>query len=188
MIENLGGDNYIYGNVFLGIRGGEGANGLSFDGPGRFYLYNNTFVAKSGSNNTIAVGSGISAIIRNNIIHTATQTALIVNGNMAVTRDHNLWFGANLPSCSGHTGELCNQDPRFTSYANNDFSLLLGSPAIGAGSNLGSSWNGYVVPGASWPHPTLGQRPASGSWAMGVHEYSSGNAALKAPSNLRVLQ
>lgn len=188
MIQMLGGTNYIYGNVFLGLQGAEGANGLRISRGQSgviYYIYNNTFVAKnSASNNTMNLSDAGTAYIRNNIVHTNNQTAL--TGNMTTNRDHNLWFGNSIPSCSGITGELCNQNPLFIDYANNNFSLQSGSPAINAGANLGSPYNGSIAPGASWPNPALGQRPSSGKWTISAYESTGSSAPIAAPTNLRV--
>lgn len=189
MIQALRGTNYIYNNVFLGIQGAGGGNGLSLGSPGTYHIYNNTFVAKSGaSNNTINVADG-TYFIKNNIIYTENQTAFLDNSSQnTITRSNNVWYGSRLPSCSGITGELCNQNPLFTNYGTNDFSLRSGSPAIDAGSNLGSPYDRYIVQGSAWPTPTLSQRPASGAWDVGAHEYSSDTTALPTPTNLRVVQ
>lgn len=188
MIEALGGNNYIYSNVFLGLHGAGGANGIDLRGPGSFYIYCNTIVAKpNASNNTFHLGTSGPAYIRNNIIHTSDQTAMLIYGSGQVIRDHNLWYGSRIPSCSGITGEICNQDPQFTDYANNDFSLRSGSPAIDAGANLGTPYGKYIVPGSNWPNPTLGQRPSSGNWTLSAYQLNnSGSALIAAPTNLRV--
>ena len=153
-----------------------------------FNIFNNTFVAKSGaSNNVLSLQNSGTVNLRNNIIHTVSQTALIAG--MTINRDHNIWYGSNIPSCSGKTGEICGQRPRrFKDYANNDFSILSNSPAINAGANLGSLYGKYVAAGASWPNPTLGQRPTSGTWAISAYEYSTTpSTQLTSPVNLRVL-
>jgi hypothetical protein len=192
MLENLTGVNNIHGNVFLGLQGASAANGLaadSNDSGSVFNIYNNTFVAKnSASNNVMNLVAPGTANIRNNIVHTQNQTAL--TGSMTKNRDHNLWYGSSIPSCT--SAELCNVDPQFKNYSNNDFSLLAGSPAIGASTNLGSAYNQCIVATATWPNPARGQRPASGNWTMSAYEGNcdgglGGSAgALPAPANLRV--
>jgi hypothetical protein len=186
MLESLAGTNNIYGNVFLGLSGAGEANGLCINSSRSgvvFNIFNNTFVAKSGaSNNVLSLSDAGPANLRNNIIHTSGQTALI--GSMAVNRDHNLWFGSNIPGC--RTTELCGVDPRFVSYVNNDFTLATGSPAIDAGANLGTTFNGSIAPGATWPDPALGQRPSAGNWNLGAYE-TGGSGDLTPPYNLRVV-
>jgi hypothetical protein len=191
MLENLTGANHIYGNVFLGLRGAEEAVGMDINTSGSgavFHIYNNTFVAKnSASNNTLYLAGPGTANVRNNVFHIGKQQTALY-GNMIVNRDHNLWFGSSIPSCSGHAGEICGQDPQFTNYSNNDFSLLSNSPAINAGTNLGSLYDKYVLPNSSWPSPALGQRATSGNWAISAYEAMGSSTALPAPKNLRVAQ
>ncbi|MGZ3771791.1 MAG: hypothetical protein ACXVCP_19250 [Bdellovibrio sp.] len=194
MIEALIGTNYIYGNVFLGIQGAEAANGMSIGSTpdSIFYIYNNTFVAKaSASNNTISLGGG-TFYLKNNIIYTASgQTAFQdTSTSNTIIRSNNLWFGSDIPSCNGISGELCGYDPLFTDYANNEFSLQAASPALNAGLNLGTPFNFYVVANSVWPGATLAQRVTSGNWAIGAFDFSGVPSAtpLQAPFNLRILK
>jgi hypothetical protein len=189
MLENLSGTNYIYGNLFLGIAGASQANGICINssaGGAVFHIYGNTIVAKnSASNNTFNLADAGQAIIRNNIIYTGNQTALY--GNMQVSRDHNIWFGSNIPSCAA--GELCGVDPKFVDYSGNNFSLQSSSPANGVGVALGSPYDKAFPAGAAWPSPTLSQR--SGNWSLGAFEGTSAApapTALAPPSNLRIVQ
>ncbi|MGZ3747470.1 MAG: hypothetical protein ACXWRE_08835, partial [Pseudobdellovibrionaceae bacterium] len=194
MIEALIGTNYIYGNVFLGLQGAGDANGISIGSTASstFHIYNNTIVAKAGtSNNTLSLGGG-TFYVKNNIIYTASgQTALQdTSTSNTIVRSNNLWFGSSIPSCSGFTGELCNYDPLFTGYDNNEFSLQSNSPALNAGVNLGSPFNFYIVANSSWPSAVLTQRSATGNWAIGAYDFASGTStpSLQAPSNLRILK
>jgi len=169
MLESLSGTVSIYGNVFIGLRGADGANGISASGnrsDAVFNIYNNTFVSKgTASNNVLNLsGSGV-ANLRNNVIHTVNQTAL--TGTMSRTRSNNLWYGGNTPSCQA--SEICGRDPLFISYTNNQFGLASGSPAIDMGQNLGSSYAKYVLPTATWPNPGTGMRSTTGAWYMGAH-------------------
>lgn len=168
MLESLSGTINIVGNEFIGLRGAGEANGISASGnrsDAVFNIYNNTFVSKaSASNNVLNLsGSGV-ANLRNNIFHTVWQTAL--TGTMARTRANNLWYGSNIPSCQ--SSEICGRDPQFVDYANNQFGLAAGSPAIDSGLDLGAAYAGYVLPSATWPNPTLVPRPA-GAWNIGAH-------------------
>jgi hypothetical protein len=191
MLENLSGTSYIYGNLFLGIAGASEANGISINssaGGAVFHIYGNTIVAKnSASNNVFNLDGAGQAIMRNNIVHTGSQTAL--TGSMQVSRDHNIWLGSNIPSCAGRAGELCGVDPKFVDYASNNFSLQSSSPANGVGVALGSPYDKAFPAGAAWPSPTLSQR--SGNWSLGAFEGTSAApapAALAPPSNLRIVQ
>jgi hypothetical protein len=186
MLESLSGANYIYGNVFLGIQGAGSANGLCANSNQTgviFYIYNNTFVAKgSSSNNVLNLAAPGTASITNNIFHLQDQTA--ITGSMTSRRSYNLWYGSSIPTCSGITGEICNQDPLFADYANNKFFLTAASPAKGTGANLGNGPTGQaldwgVAPQATWPSPTLVSRA---SWDRGSYQ----GAMPLPPSNVTI--
>ena len=148
-------------------QGSEQANGLNAHNNRSgvvFNIYGNTFVSKANaSNNVLNLSGSGTANLRNNIFHTVNQTAL--RSSMALTRANNLWYGNNIQSCQA--SEICGQDPQFVSYANNQFGLASGSPAIASGLNLGSSYATFVMPGANWPNPALAMRPA-GAWDIGA--------------------
>jgi hypothetical protein len=170
MLENLSGTNYIYGNVFLGLNGASSANGLNINTSNTgvvFYICDNTFVCKNSASNNIMNLQGVgTAYIRNNIVHAVSQN--IFPGNMTMVTDHNLWYGGfNAPAC---TGCLQGQDPLFTDYTNNDFSLKAASPAKGAGVNLGPPYDYGIAPGSAWPGPVLIARSA---WDMGAYAYTT---------------
>jgi hypothetical protein len=176
MLENLGGTINVYGNLFLGLKGASGANGIASNSNEStivFNFYNNTIVSKPGAtNNIFNLQTPGTANLRNNIVYTAGQT--LFASNMKTVRDHNLWFGST-PSCSGLTGELCGVNPNFKDYTNNDFSLTqaLAGVALGAGFNL----------------DILGKtRGADGVWDMGAYEFGGAATVLQAPTNLRIVQ
>jgi hypothetical protein len=182
MLADLSGVVDIYGNVFLGIQGASAANGLNAHGNRSgviFNIYGNTFVAKgSASNNTLSLDDAGTANIRNNVFHLQNQNAL--TGTMTKNRSHNLWYGSRIPSCSGITGEICGQDPRFTDYANNDFSLQSSSPAVNAGTNLGSPYGNAILSGSIWPGPSFTGR--AGNWDIGAFEYNTAGSDTSPPS------
>ncbi len=170
MLENNEGDHYIYGNVFEGIDGAEAANGLSGGGQDtyQYYVYNNTFVAKSGPTNII--GMPVNTTFTNNIIDARTGYTGCASGVCeASIRTYNLWNGSAVPACD-QTGEVCD-DPDFTDYANANYSLQVGSPARDSGLTLspvvGQTLDYGLCPGATWPNPSLCQR--TGTWDMGAY-------------------
>jgi len=193
MIEQWSGtENYIYGNVFLGIKGASQANGVNFHNSVSgmvVNIFNNTFVAKgSASGNTLNLQDTGTANVRNNVFHLQGQSAL--PGNMATNRSYNLWFGSRIPSCSGITGEICGQDPKFVDYANNNFSLQSTSPARATGTNLGAGPSGAtidygVAANSTWPNPNEVQRV--GGWDRGAFQGAGGGTAPAAPTNFRIL-
>ena len=175
ILENLGGTNYFYGNLFLGIRGADGANGCAiYNGQSGVvhHFVGNTVVAKgSASNNTLKLLNNGTSNIRDNIFYTGGNQGYALS-MATVNRSNNLWFGTRAPACVAPNvaPEICGQDPKFTDYANNDFSLLSASPANNTGANLGAPYNTALAPGARWPEPNLVGRPASGNWVMGAFQ------------------
>lgn len=183
ILESLTGTINIYGNVFVGIQGANSANGLGVSGNAAgivFNVYDNTFVAKSGSTNNLLnfVAPG-TLNLRNNIIYAPSQVTL--TGSMTVSRSFNHWFGSSIPSCAGETGSLCGTDPLFTDFTNNVFSLQSGSPDRGAGTNLGSPYNTGIAYGATWPAPATVARPST--WDRGAYQFV---AAASAPPTVSI--
>jgi len=186
MLEGLSGTLNIYGNVFLGIKGAGGANGINLHNNSSgliVNIFNNTIVAKAGaSNNIFNLSGGGTAYIRNNIVSTVDQT--VFTGGMPVTRERNLWSGNRSPSCL--SGEICGQPPGFVNAAENNFELNSSSPAGTAGANLGAAYNGYIVAGSVWPAPTISQRLATGNWSIGAYESAANAMLVSPPTNLQV--
>lgn len=186
MLERLAGTNYIYGNVFLGVRGAESANGIAcglLSNSDVLNIFNNTFVAKNGaSNNVLNLGLPGKAYVTNNIFHLQGQTAL--TGTMPIVRSHNLWFGTNTPSCSGLPTEICGQDPQFVNYTANEFSLRRTSPAFASGTNLGAPPAGHIYDRgiaaySTWPNPSRVTRATN--WDRGAYQNQSSDTLAPAP-------
>ena len=176
------------GNVFLYLSGGNSGNGMVFDGNFAgmtAHIYGNTMVGKSGSGNNLLNLSGSGSYnLEDNIIYSTTQGNALTGGVTFATRGYNLWFGGPSPSCVAT--ELCGQDPLFTNYASNNFTLQSGSPARSLGTNLGTSYNGYALPTATWPNPALGTRPGgSTAWDSGYTQFTGGGSAPNV-TNLQV--
>jgi hypothetical protein len=180
----------MYSNIFQAQSGGSGSGGIAFDSNYsgmNAHIYDNTIVEYAGSFALLLniTGSG-SFSLSNNIIYN-TDAGGVVTGITFASRDHNLWFGPNIPSCSGFPTDICGRDPLFTNYAGNDFSLKSGSPAIGLGANLGTSFNQYPLPGATWPNPQLGTRPGSGAWDTGAYSFGASASQPAPPSGLTAI-
>ena len=186
MLENLTGTVNIYSNVLVGLSGADSANGIATDSDGSgvvLNIFNNTIVAKgTASNNVMNLNAPGAVNVRNNIVDTVAQEALV--GNMAVTRDHNLWVGANVPNC-GST-ELCQVNPQFTDYTNDNFMPAVNSPILASGVNLGATYGKAIAVNATWPNPTLVDRPTTGNWALGAYATTATAVVLPAPTSLRV--
>jgi hypothetical protein len=186
MLEGLSGTLNIYGNVFLGIKGAGGANGINLHNNYSGLIvnvFNNTIVAKAGASNNIFNLSGNgTAYIRNNIVSTVDQT--VFTGGMPMQRERNLWYGNRSPSCI--SGEICGQAPGFVNATENNFELTSSSPAGTAGANLGANYSGYIVAGSVWPGPSISQRSATGSWSIGAYESAGSATVMLPPTNLEV--
>jgi hypothetical protein len=189
MLENLKGTVNIHDNLLLGLNGASAANGIAADSNDAgvvFNIFNNTFVSKGdASNNILNLYAPGVANIRNNIISSVSQTAL--HAGMTVNRDHNLWIGSNIPSCSGVTGEMCGVDPHFTDYTNNNFTPLDSSPTLTAGANLGTTFGKVLAKDAAWPQPLELSRATTGNWSMGAIFNQGSTVSLPSPTSLRVV-
>ena len=185
MLEGLTGPVNIYGNVYVGQRGGSAANGINFNSNQSSMvanIYGNTMVQRAGGTNNLMNLKGSGHInVRNNVVYSTDAGNSLTGDGVSsgmVTRDHNLWFGPGSPSCT--STEICNRNPNFTNLAGNDFSLQTTSPAVGTGASLGAPYNRTPVQGAQWPNPMLGTRPG-GAWDMGAFVNSSGTTTAPAP-------
>ena len=178
MMRELGNGYFkVYGNIFLGTESGNLGNGFVLDSisTASFYIYNNTFVSKDGPPNTIRpIGSLATAYVKNNVHYSAAASETVFGNDALSTldNDYNSWYGGNLyrgTTCANFKGSnsACNQDPLFTDYANDDFSLQSGSPCISAGINLSTEYENGLNPGCTWPNPELSIR--SGIWDIGAY-------------------
>jgi hypothetical protein len=59
-------------------------------------------------------------------------------------------------------------DPKFTNSGSGDFTLQSGSPAIDAGTNLGTTYQFGLDPRTSFPWGTLNQNSQGSSWEIGA--------------------
>ena len=75
----------------------------------------------------------------------------------------------------------------FNNYGGNDFSLQSGSPAIGVGTILASSYDQYPLPETTWPNPQLGTRSTSVAWDLGAFSTGVSVSQPSAPSSLAAI-
>jgi hypothetical protein len=180
----------VYSNVFQCASSGSSGNGVVFDSNGSgmaAHISNNTIVENAGACNNLLNISGPGSIdLTGNIIYNTDAGNALTGGENFASRRENLWYGPNIPSCSGFTGEICGSDPLFTNYSASDFTLQSGSPARGAAANLGASYNTYPVPETTWPNPTTAIRPSSGAWDIGTYQFASagGGSTPNPPTGL----
>jgi hypothetical protein len=155
------GENWVYNNLIMDVGNGLGAGGgrsginvrvgnppsVVSGQPIVVHIANNTFfncgaVGENASGAFILAGeAGWTPDIHNNLIFQATGFPYYTVYDQAPTGvatqwSHNLWFGAG-PAPAGDTSAV-SADPKVVSSSGSlDLHLLPGSPAIGAGTNLG---------------------------------------------------
>ncbi|MCH7772450.1 MAG: T9SS type A sorting domain-containing protein [Bacteroidetes bacterium] len=127
-------------------------------------MIGNTVYGETGSDHSIWMTEMTSApTVKNNIIHFVgtTGTGISITGAGYNNTSYNLQSNtANVRGSNAITS-----DPLFTNPSNRDFTLLAGSPAIDAGTALGSPYN--VDKNGS-------PRPLGNGWDMGAYENYSG--------------
>ena len=182
----------IYSNVFLAISGGSSGNGVIMDGNGisggntsnpTVHLIGNTEVQYSGGQNNLwNVSGGGNFIFENNITYNVTAGNACNSCGMT-TRDHNLWYGPNTPTCTGHAGEICGSNPLFTNYSGQVVTLTSSSPARNAGTSVSAPYNVGLDPSATWPNPsttTFTGDPTNVD--IGAYPFSASNPQAATPS------
>jgi hypothetical protein len=65
-------------------------------------------------------------------------------------------------------------DPQFTSISTNDFSIKDSSPVIGAGLNVGNTYQEGLDMNSTWPLKVLldSQGDFGGGWTIGAYVYT----------------
>jgi hypothetical protein len=190
ILQNIGTGYFdIYSNVLHCVAGGSQANGMNAYAQASgavINIYNNTFVEDAGGcNNILGLDSVGTYNVTNNIVY-ASDNVSMLTGDGNVNRSKNLWYGSAAPSCSG-TSDICGQNPQFTNLSGGDYSVQSGSPAVGLGTNLGTKYDDFPLPGSSWPNPAVGTRPSSGSWYAGAYDAGSSGSRPSPPTGLSAI-
>jgi hypothetical protein len=153
-------DNLVYdtGLVDLSIGGYESGLGGS---TGITIVNNTLYQSASAAGNAIQIQFNASNnVFKNNIVYLANAGSFLYSpskpSTVPLTMDYNVWYSAagnpswvwknkNYSSLSGFTAASAQDahskyaDPLFTALASHNFHVLGTSPAVGAGTNLGSS-------------------------------------------------
>jgi len=177
----------IYGNISYGNYG----PGLTVGGAGvakKVYnniTYHNGLLSSSGQRTELyLMGTAQGADIRNNIFVADDQNILvaIVGATTGHTIDYGLYYGgsatpfrwsgtaydfADYKTATGQDGNSLNSDPAFINAGANDFRLSSTSPAINAGTNLGSTYQLGLDNIGSFPW-TLVNQSLYGNWEIGA--------------------
>jgi hypothetical protein len=80
---------------------------------------------------------------------------------------------ANWKTNSSQDAHSLSADPKLTNAPGENFTLLLGSPAIDAGANLGSTYQLGLSPSSSWPGGVVlfNQNNFGAGWEMGAYAF-----------------
>jgi hypothetical protein len=164
-------NNTVYGNLSGGIKvsGANLANGCentavenniatgTVSGP--------NFEATGGCENSGRNGTG------NVYAHNALGTPSI--NFIEYGANNYLSTYAAFDAAYGTSTHSVNTDPLLTSASTNNFTLISTSPAIGAGTNLGSVYQNALAPTSTWPSNvlTVNQNSYGSGWVVGAFAY-----------------
>lgn len=168
-------NNIIYGNVLSTIAGGD-PTGIYAD-AGRsvnpIYCYNNTvndLTALSTSNTAIGIKASQYAVIENNIVSdiTGSSTSVcfkVTSGSFSASSDYNLSTDTTAPGSNSVTSAtLANIYESDSGTVN--LHLKSGSPAIDAGTDLGTTPSGVEIDIDGRNRDSEGD-----TWDIGADEY-----------------
>lgn len=194
--ENSNGEevyyNICYGNEGSGV-GTSGDDTLIYNN----ILYDNRegiFLFLSG----LTSDSSADSIIKNNIILANGDQGYIMVRAEAVASggnvfDYNIYYGSSKvspfswdtggPPAYDHTwvqwqvhnpeAHSAIADPLFVNATGGNFTLKPNSPCIGAGTDLGASYDDAIKPGSTWPSAvTTVDQDSYGSWEMGAYAFT----------------
>jgi len=205
----------IFNNVFSGLKdGGQFVFSNDKNVATQTIFYNNTFYSNAPI--TIPSTSGMIALLnskatfKNNIIYIndSNNYLLFVCADSNPTIDHNLFYNANGSPANyikwkgttydhteqdswqsaGHTKGLFS-DPALNDPIGGDFTLKLGSPAIGGGSNVGSNYRDGWSPNSSFPPAMVTTiKRDEFQWDIGVFVADTTSPSIQPPRNLNIIQ
>jgi parallel beta-helix repeat protein len=166
--------NSIYNNVFYGNYVGIT---IHSDSSAENQIINNLFKnnvsvgnttyqlnAHDGGDNEGTYGSG--NVYVNNAF--GAQAADFIKWGAATPDTYDAFIAA-----SGQTDNNVESDPLFVSAAGANFTLKPKSPCIGAGADLGATYDDAIKPGSTWPSAvTTVDQDSYGSWEMGAYAFT----------------
>jgi hypothetical protein len=152
-------------------------------------VYNNTVYGPSNTSAAISqTSTSTGALVKNNIFWTGAYATVDASSETSTAYDYNDYFSApgtpfswggtaynfaNWKTNSLQDAHSLNSDPKLTNAGSRNFTLLAGSPAIDAGTNLGSTYQFALNPPSSWPSGVslLNQNNAGSGWEIGAYVF-----------------
>ena len=177
----------------------SGGIGILLTGSAGSVIYNNTVYGPGVANPAVTqVSSSTGTLVKNNIFWTGGYASVDATSKTGTAYDYNDYFSAtgtpfswggtaytfaNWQSSSAQDAHSISLNPLLTSgaalSAGGDYALLTGSPAIDAGTNLGSAYQMGLFPGDLWPGSVgLFNQNTGGGWEMGAYVFRVGGGTL----------
>ncbi len=179
--------NLIYGTF---------SYGMLFTGSTGDIVYNNTIYGPANTNSAISQAStSTGALVKNNIFWTGAYVTVDASSEATTAYDYNDYFSAsgtpfswggtaynfaNWKTNSSQDSHSLNSDPKLANGAGRNFTLLVGSPAIDAGTNLGSTYQLALSPSSSWPGGVylVNQNTVGSGWEIGAFVFPPNRSTL----------
>ena len=157
-------DNEIYYN--LSYSNARGISHSNSSGTGNIY-YNNVLYANTQDGFQVFSSTNL-ATIKNNIFYGNGRYGYNTDGRGSHVVDYNLVYGNASSNYNGITKPThdINADPLFINASGNNFTLQNGSPAINAGTNLGTNYQNGLDPRSSVPWATVNQNSQGSGWEI----------------------
>jgi hypothetical protein len=159
-------------------------------------IYNNVVYGPLTTNAAVSqTNTSTGLLVKNNIFYTGAYTSVSTNSETGTVYDYNDYFSAsgtpfswggtaynfaNWKTNSSQDAHSLNSDPKITNGAGRNFSLLVGSPAIDAGTNLGSTYQLALSPSFSLPGEIvlLNQNSFGGGWEIGAYVFPANRSTI----------
>jgi hypothetical protein len=170
--------------------------GILLAGAASSAIYNNTVYGPAITNPALSlVSTSTGALVKNNIFETGGYASVDATSESGAAIDYNDYFSAsgtpfswggtaytfaNWQANSLQDAHSLSSDPKLVNASSlsstGNYSLLAVSPAIDAGTNLGSTYQMALSPASSWPSGVsfLNQNSAGAGWEIGAYVYPAG--------------
>lgn len=175
--------------------------GLLFSGSTGDIVYDNTVYGPSNTNAAISQAStSTGALVKNNIFYTGAYASVDSTSETGTAYDYNdyysssggtpfSWGGtaysfANWKTNSGQDAHALNANPNLSNAASvssgGNYVLVIGSPAIDSGVNLGATYQNALSAASSWPGNVslINQNAAGSAWEIGAYVFLLNGSTL----------